>query len=240
MHIIHKSKIGSTNDVAKQLARTGYFGPLWIYADQQTSGRGRLDRIWISQKGNLFCTGLYPHDTDIKSAALFSYVAALALVDVLSGFIKDAKITIKWPNDVLVAGQKIAGILLETGRTNSQQWLVVGMGVNVLSCPDIAGTTKLAAHMGRAVPSPKTLLLNLIDKYQHRAGQYQRFGFEHIRQAWLKNAHGLGAPVRANRAGETIQGVAIGLDKGGALEIRTHRGRVEKIHAGDVFFSDKN
>lgn len=246
MRFIHIPEIDSTNAEAKRRAEAGDTGPLWISADIQTLGKGRRGREWVSNTGNLYCTGLYPHDGNLASAAKLSFVAALAVADTLDQYIDPSLIQIKWPNDVLVAGKKISGILLESGTEEGQLWVAIGTGINLLNHPDNSETpaTHMLAHIvadDMEGPEPlyagkEPVLAIFAARFDHWRKVYLESGFTAIQKAWTKRAKGMGEAVNARLPNQTISGIALGLDDDGALSIQTKDGRVEKIHAGDVFF----
>lgn len=222
------------------MAESGDFGPLWITAKCQSGGKGRRGREWVSDTGNLFCTGLFPHQGTPASAARLSFAAALAVYDTVSGFRKDIEATIKWPNDVLMGGAKVSGILLESGTTNGQLWVAVGIGVNIVSRP--GNTEYPSTYLNADIPSEQHAYLSdvkkkLFERFEYWMENYSQNGFEPLRIAWLERAQGMGGPVTARLPNETIEGTAMGMDTDGALEVKIHSGETVKIHAGDVFFS---
>ena len=222
------------------MAETGDFGPLWITAKRQSLGKGRRGREWVSKPGNLFCTGLFPHKGALASAAQLSFAAALAVHDTVAHFRPDADTKIKWPNDVLMNGAKISGILLESGTTNEQLWVAVGIGINIGSAPE--DTPYPTTYLHENTPqTPRPLISEvkhkLFARFEYWMEAHIRDGFEPLRTAWLDRAQGIGGSVTARLPNETIEGTAIGMDKDGALEVQTHSGKTIKIHAGDVFFS---
>ncbi len=240
MKFVHHPSLDSTNLEAGRRAEAGDLDPVWISAEIQTAGKGRRGRDWISNKGNLFCTGLYPYEGELADAAKLSFAAALALADTLDAYIDPDIISIKWPNDVLVSGRKIAGILLESGCHKGKNWIATGMGVNLVSSPEIAGTktTHLSAHLksGKSV-NPQTMLTLLAKRFDHWRLLYMKSGFTPLRESWLLRTQGIGGAVIARLPNQTIEGIALGLADDGALELKTKSGQVVKIHAGDVFFS---
>src|SRR5262249_47981168 len=126
--------IDSTNEEARRRAGAGARGPLWIWAQRQTAGRGRRGRAWESPLGNLSCTLLFAPHATAAAAARLSFVASLAVRDLVAELLPDAEVKVKWPNDVLLDGRKTSGILLESaGETGSGDlpWLAVGIGVNL-------------------------------------------------------------------------------------------------------------
>jgi len=236
--VIRHPVLDSTNIEAKRLAETGNWGPLWVVADKQTAGTGRRGREWVSDTGNLFCTGLFPYEGDVASAARLSFAAALAVAETLDHYIDTNSISIKWPNDVLVGGEKVSGILLESGTDQEQLWVAVGIGINLMSAPQDTETpaTHVLRHMSNNGDDLGNALNILIERFEHWYGTYSKNGFEPLRTAWLERAQGLGGVVTVRIPNKTIQGTAIGLEADGALSVKTHCGEIVKIHAGDVFF----
>jgi len=247
VRFLHHGLLDSTNAEAARLAAKGILGPLWISAERQSSGKGRRGRNWVSETGNIYCTGLYPHDSDLASAARLSFAAALAVADTLGHYIDPELVVIKWPNDILVDGKKIAGILLESGSYKHTVWIAIGIGINLSSYPQDSDypATHVLAHIDPDKldgPEPvftgaKPVLALLAARFDHWRTVYLKSGFAPLREAWLNRAVGIGGPVTARLPNVTISGVAQGMDKDGALEIKTDDGKIVKIHAGDVFFS---
>ncbi len=240
MRIISYPVLGSTNDEARRLAEAGEVGPLWVLAHKQESGRGRQGRVWQGSTGNLFCTGLYTATRPLDQIARQSFVAALALYDAMRGWLgSDFPVTIKWPNDILLAGRKAAGILLESGGApGGDTWLAVGIGVNLKEHPP--DPHMHAAHVGEfllpgmTVPSPEQALNAIIERFTHWQAREKAEGFAPIRTAWLAAAHGLGQPIKTS-AGQS--GIFEDLSQNGALVLRQPDGRVIEVTAGEVFFS---
>jgi BirA family biotin operon repressor/biotin-[acetyl-CoA-carboxylase] ligase len=232
-------EIDSTNAEARRWAEAGHRGPVWIIAQRQTAGRGRRGRTWESGAGNLMATWLGVTDKRAAEAAQLSFVAALAVADLLGAYVPASLVTLKWPNDPLVAGRKAAGILLESGtHPLGGIWLAVGVGVNLAKAPALADrpTTALALHMRAPPPKPLEALTLLAERFEAWREVWERLGFEPIAEAWTAKAHGLGEACTARLPGETVRGVAEGLDADGALRLRTSSGVVRRITAGDVFF----
>jgi len=215
---------------------------------RQTAGRGRRGRAWTSGEGNLAATLLLRPEAPRSVTGQLSFAAALAAAEMVSHFAPDAVIQVKWPNDVLAKGRKIAGLLLEGGpisggesRSDPQKtWLAIGIGVNLASFPE--GTefpaTSLAhslAQLGIAPPSPEDALTVLAARFAHWYDAWMRDGFEIVRAAWLARASGLGSPIRARLPNETRSGVFEGIDESGAL-LLNEGASVRAIAAGEVFF----
>jgi BirA family biotin operon repressor/biotin-[acetyl-CoA-carboxylase] ligase len=232
-------EIDSTNAEARRRAEAGETGPLWITALRQTAGRGRRGRNWDTGEGrNLAATYLFVTDRKPAEAAQISFVAALAAAELAAAFVPASLVSLKWPNDLLIGGGKAAGILVESGVVSDGLWVAVGMGVNLAQAPDIPErpTTTFAAHMSVAPPAPLAALDVLAAALQRWRGLWEGSGFPAIAAAWSEHAHGLGETCVARLPGETITGVAEGLDVDGALRLRTPDGQVRRITAGDVFF----
>jgi BirA family biotin operon repressor/biotin-[acetyl-CoA-carboxylase] ligase len=232
-------EVDSTNAEARRRAEAGARGPLWITARRQTAGRGRRGRSWETGAGNLAATYLAHTDKPPAEAAQVSFVAALAVADLAAAYVPASLISLKWPNDPLIAGRKTAGILVESGaHPTGGLWLAVGCGVNLATPPDAAEqpATAFAEHMRAPPPTPLDALSVLAEAFERWRGLWERLGFAPIAEAWTIKAHGLGETCIARLPGETIHGVAEGLDGDGALRLRTAPGAIRRITAGDVFF----
>ncbi len=229
--------LDSTNEEARRLAEAGQEGPLWITAARQTAGRGRRGRAWTMAEGNLAATLLLRPDASQAVTGQLSFAAALAAAEMVQHFASTAAVTVKWPNDVLAEGRKIAGILLEGGaQKDNKAWLAIGIGVNLAHHPD--GTPFPATslpQLGIAPPSCDEALGLLAARFAHWYDIWMKDGFEPLRAAWLKRASGLGAPVTARLPYETRQGVFEGIDASGAL-LLNEQGHIRAIAAGEVFF----
>ena len=237
-------ELDSTNAEARRLAEAGEVGPVWIAARRQTAGRGRRGRVWEQGAGNLAATLLIHSDKPPGEAAQLSFVAALAVGDLARACVPASLVTFKWPNDVLVAGAKLSGVLIESGRASSDGlWLAIGVGVNLASAPTGPGihATSLADHLqsqASASPAPEAALGLLAEAFERRIAAWIDGGFEPVRAEWLASAWGLGERCTV-RVGETaLAGFAEGLDIDGALLLRLDDGSVRRITAGDVFFGE--
>lgn len=231
----HK-ELDSTSSEARRLAESGEQGPLWIVAERQTAGRGRRGRPWETLTGNLAATLLLRPDAPANMVGQLSFAAALSVADTAAHFAPLAAIAVKWPNDVLAEGRKLAGILLESGQDATGTWLAVGIGINLAAAPE--GTEFPATafpDLGVAPPSPDAALTLLAGRFAHWYDGWMSGGFETLRTAWLARAGGLGLPIRARLPHETRHGLFEGIDKNGAL-LLNEQGRVSAISAGEVFF----
>jgi BirA family biotin operon repressor/biotin-[acetyl-CoA-carboxylase] ligase len=229
-------EIDSTNAEARRRAEAGERGPLWITARRQTAGRGRRGRGWETGAGNLAATLLVHTAKPPGEAAQISFVAALAVADLASAYVPASLVSLKWPNDPLIGGRKAAGILVESGpHPAGGLWLAVGCGVNLATPPDTAErpAAAFAQHMRAPPPQPLAVLAESFERWR---ALWERLGFPPIAEAWTAKAHGLGEACTARLPGETIAGIAEGLDSDGALRLRIAPGVVRRITAGDVFF----
>ncbi len=236
-------ELDSTNAETRRLAEAGELGPVWIAARRQSAGRGRRGNIWETGAGNLAATLLIRTDRPPGEAAQLSFVTALAVGDLARAFAPPDLVAFKWPNDVLLAGAKLSGILIESGRApDGSLWLAIGVGVNLVSAPapDIKAST-LADHLKAGTAAPpiaETALAVLSTSLAERIAQWTRSGFEPVRAEWLASAAGMGARCTARLGQGTLHGVAEGLDIDGALLLRLDDGAVRRITAGDVFFGE--
>ena len=220
------AETGSTNDDVAALARDGAPEGLWLRADRQSGGRGRQGRAWQSPPGNLYASTivrLRPGDPPAPTLAL---VAAVALQEVVAAEVPEVRI--KWPNDLLADGAKLAGILLE----REGDAVVVGFGVNVAHHPEgLAQPTTSLAALVRPAPDAARLCERLAQGFAARLEQWRREGLAPLRSAWIAAAHPVGTPLATSEG----RGAFDGLDESGALRLRLPDGQRRLIHAGDVF-----
>ena len=227
------SETGSTNADLLRDAATLPEGT-WLRAERQTGGRGRLGRQWQSPAGNLYASTLVrvmPGDPDAPGLALVAGVAVHAAAAVWAGANAGA-LRLKWPNDLLVDGAKLVGILLE----RSGDAIVIGIGVNLAAAPDGLGrtTASLGALTGTP-PDPAAFLEDLAREFALWLGRWRAQGLSAVRTAWLERAHAVGSALSAQGSdGVRYEGLFDGLDRDGALRLRLADGSVEIIRAGDV------
>ncbi|MBI3514118.1 MAG: biotin--[acetyl-CoA-carboxylase] ligase [Proteobacteria bacterium] len=236
-HLIVHDSVGSTNDVARELAGQGAADGTVVWAERQTAGRGRLGRRFASPPGNLYVSFVLRPAIGPAVAPQLSFVAAVALVEAARAVLPGrVAVSVKWPNDVLVDGRKVAGILLEAATTTAGalDFVVLGIGVNVTSHPaDTAyGATDLTAT-GAAVTVP-ALLARLADALLSWRGRWLADGFAPVRAAWLAHARGLGAPIDVRLGDTLISGRFADLDADGALIVESAGGARQRVTAGDV------
>ena len=228
----------STQDVVRGLAETGEPEGLAVQALQQTKGRGRHGNDWVSPMGNLYISKLLRPTCRADKAGQLAFVVAVALSDAMDDVIEDGHAkTLKWPNDILIDGKKISGILLESklDKHGRIDYLVVGTGVNIFAPPEGAIGLDSIKKERLAVNTFRDLFL---DKLHARYISWQDKGFAEIRQSWLKQAHGLGQEMRIRLPEITYHGVFDGIDDNGTL-IATVDGERRTFTAGEVHFGDK-
>ena len=230
--------LGSTNAEALALARRGERGPLWITARQQTAGRGRRGRAWVSLPGNLYATLLLGDPGPAECAAQLSFVSALALHDAIRDLAPGLRpaLTLKWPNDILCGGAKLAGILIEGERVADGFAVVVGIGVNCQHHPVQAAypATDLAAS--GAPISAENLFAALSARMVERLAQWAKgAGFDAIRGDWMARAAGIGGEIRVRLSDSEFSGRFEALDEQGRLLLRLADGSLQVITAGEVF-----
>jgi BirA family transcriptional regulator, biotin operon repressor / biotin---[acetyl-CoA-carboxylase] ligase len=225
----------STNTEALARARAGTPGPLWIAARRQTAGRGRRGRTWVSEPGNLYATLLLTEAGPPARVAELSFAAALAVHDAVLQAVPAlaGRLSLKWPNDVLLDGAKVAGILIEGETIEGAVAAAIGIGVNCAHHP--GGTAYPATDLAGAVP-PDGLLAILSRTMTDRIAQWDRGrGFAAIPLDWLSRAASLGEPVRVTVGAEERAGRFDGLDEAGHLLLTLVDGTTQRIAAGDVF-----
>ena len=232
--------LGSTNAEALARARAGERGPLWISARHQEAGRGRRGNAWASAPGNLYASLLLSEPSPQAVAPQVSFVAALALHDAVADCAPQIGplLSVKWPNDLLIGGAKVAGILIEGENQTSNRIgfsVIIGFGVN---CADHPADTPYPAtdlsHAGSSV-TPEQMLRALAAAMHRRLAQWQRGqGFASVRADWLKRAAGLGRDIRVRLPDREFSGSFEGLDDAGHLLVRGPAG-LTTVSAGEVF-----
>lgn len=218
-------------------------GPAWFLGLEQTAGRGRRARAWVSPRGNFHGSLLLFPAERPDQVALRSFAAALALRDALvtlTGL--PQAFSLKWPNDVLLNGAKVAGILLEASSTGAGvQALAIGIGVNLIAHPDQSvleegalPAVSLLSETGMRV-TPEAFLDALAPAYAKWEAVFTAQGFAPLREAWLSQAAKIGEQIRARTGKDTFYGVFETIDSQGNLILATATGQMA-IPAAEVFF----
>jgi BirA family transcriptional regulator, biotin operon repressor / biotin---[acetyl-CoA-carboxylase] ligase len=227
------AETGSTNADLLLLSRSGADDGLWLRAERQTAGRGRQGRAWASPEGNLYASTLVRLRPGDPPAATLALVAAVALEEVIGKLLQSFHtLVLKWPNDLLLDGAKLSGILLE----RAEDAIVVGFGVNIAHHPDLSDrlTTSLAAQ-GLAV-TPAEFAQRLAEMFAAWLHHWRHDGLAPIVARWTERAHPPGTPLIARLPdGTGVEGTFDTLAKDGALVLRLADGGVRVIHAADVF-----
>jgi BirA family biotin operon repressor/biotin-[acetyl-CoA-carboxylase] ligase len=216
------------------LAGEGAAEGLWLRAERQTGGRGRMGRNWESPDGNLHCSTLVRLKPDDPPPATLALVAAVAVWQALDALLP-GRVNIKWPNDLIIGAAKLSGMLLERSRDA----VVIGIGVNVMAQPDIPDrpTTSLWAQ-GAVDATPGVLLENIAACFRDGVSSWRTYGLAPIQARWLAAAHPAGTPLRASLPdGTVVEGRFSTLDEQGALILDLADGGTRAIHAGDVFLA---
>ncbi|MBR0852312.1 biotin--[acetyl-CoA-carboxylase] ligase [Bradyrhizobium diazoefficiens] len=239
-------QIGSTNAEALERARSGERGPIWFVTSEQTAGRGRRQRAWIAPRGNLAASILEVTTIAPSVAATLGFAAGLAEEAALQKVSLEASLrlgegrpryALKWPNDLLAGGRKLAGIGLEAEPVDNGLAVVVGIGTNVVAAPEGTPTPAVSlAALGVQI-SAEELFSALSDAWVEFRGIWDDGrGFAEIRKLWLARAAGLGERVAIHTGTMTLEGIFDTIDDTGCLIVRTTEGRRVPVAAGDVFF----
>lgn len=224
---------GSTNADLLILAADGACEGIWLRAERQQGGRGRLGRPWHGEEGNLYTSTLvrlHPEDPPAPSLAL---LAAIAVHDALSAVAPETVFRIKWPNDIMVGSAKISGMLLE----RAGEAVVVGIGINVTHHPVLADRDTTCLHaLGRAEVSAQLLIELVAARFADYLQLWRSGGVAVMRSLWLARAHAPGTMLRASLPdGNRVDGTFETLDSEGNLIMRLVNGQRKVIHAGDIF-----
>ncbi|WP_193170539.1 biotin--[acetyl-CoA-carboxylase] ligase [Nisaea nitritireducens] len=233
--ILGYDSVSSTNDEADSLAQNGAPDRTLVWARSQSSGRGRLGRAWVSPEGNLYTTALLDPGAPLGRLQELSFVASLAVYDTVAGLLPDAELVLKWPNDVLLGGAKISGILTETRVRGDHVVALLGVGINLTHAPGGARypTTALADHLAAPL-TVEGLLEHYLKALSARYALWCTDGFEPIRKAWVARSRWIGRKVSVENGGQKIIGHYDGIEADGSMSISGDDGEKHRISAGDV------
>ena len=231
------NQVKSTNDVAKSYCQNTSGQYLVVQADTQISGRGRRGHVWVSLYGNLFFS--IALEFNLEKCGILSLISSLSLLNVIKSLNSQADVKLKWPNDVLLNGAKVSGILLEKGPDN---YIIIGIGVNIKETPKIDNglykTTSLAATNinVKALDFMQMYLL----KFEENLCAFMENGAEFVVGRWLEYAKGLGNKIAIKNDFKEMKGIFFGLDEAGNLLLKI-QDEVQTVLAGDIFIlSDAN
>ncbi len=231
--IKHFEQVESTNSLALSLARTYQIDHNHIIlTDSQTGGKGRMGRSWASPVGNLYFSLALKPQKSIATNSQLSFVAAVAMGLAIAEFSKDAKeINYKWPNDILLEGRKVAGILLESDA----DFVILGIGINIKSHPE--QTSYPACNLdgqGFEITDKINLLEKFLDNFSNLYQKWLDFGFTPIRNLWLERAFNLNQEIAVNLPNQSLRGIFRNLDEQGNLLLEINN-QIQLIASGEVF-----
>jgi BirA family transcriptional regulator, biotin operon repressor / biotin---[acetyl-CoA-carboxylase] ligase len=230
----HLPTVDSTNLHAARLSNSGQELPFWVIADEQTAGRGRNDRRWVSEPGNLYASIAFAPGCEPFHLPQLGIVAAVAVFDTVERWVPAGRTNLKWPNDCLVDGAKVSGILIESlnGASGS---IVIGCGINVVSkpsSPDYPTTSLRDYH--KDVPT-MAVFESLHDQLSAWLSVWQRGEmFSRIREEWMSRAKCRGQSLSVINGKARIEGICHGLNEHGALMLERNDGTIVPVYAGDV------
>jgi BirA family biotin operon repressor/biotin-[acetyl-CoA-carboxylase] ligase len=237
--IISLAEVGSTNDYAKKLAAYGAGEGTVVVAETQAAGHGRLGRRWVSPRGGLWFSVILRPEIRAAYAVRLVFVAGLAVAETLCN-LYGLKVETKWPNDVLVDGRKICGILSEMNSIGERvTFVTIGIGVNAnfakTNLPEELGerATSLVDELGRKIQLEK-LLIALLENLEATYGVFKEGAFVSLLSEWKKYATFLGREVEVVYGDEKVCGVAMDIDDEGALLLKLNDGATKRVLVGDV------
>ena len=229
-------ELPSTSDLVRTRAEAGEPAGLAVLARRQTQGRGSRGRAWSTPTGNLAISILLRPNLAVRDAACMSLLTSLALAEAVAAILPPGPaLALKWPNDLMLNGQKLAGILLDSHGDGAGRvaWLIPGIGVNLAYAPQLPDRIAacLADHM--PAPRPEDFAPSLLDRLGHWSGIHATAGFPPIRAAWLTHAQPPGSPMSLKLGSEMLSGTFAGLDDDGSL-LMAHDGAVRRYSTGEV------
>jgi BirA family biotin operon repressor/biotin-[acetyl-CoA-carboxylase] ligase len=230
--------IPSTNDLAFELASNNQINNNHvIVAKQQTLGHGRYGRDWNSPKGNLYFSLILRPDRKLEDPSLLSFIAAVSLSQSILNLDSSVNIAHKWPNDILINDKKVAGILLKSsGEHNKKDFIIIGIGVNINSHPKdtVFTATDLKSEKIDDLELDKILKI-FLDNFNNFYHKYLDFGFDPIRNIWLKNAFKLGKTIVAKTQSQKVTGKFKDLNNSGNLILEDDNKDIKIISSAEIF-----
>ncbi len=234
--IDHHACVESTQTLLKEKAKGGAQEGCVVSAEKQTAGRGRQGKVWIAPEGNLSMSFLLRPHCSPAQAGQYSFLVAVALSKTLDKYIEKGHVKhLKWPNDILIDGQKCAGILLESDLSDEGkiEALYIGVGVNILHAPPERCALQ---EVSSQEVSASLLLAKFLENIKKYINLYKENGFLSIREIWMEEAYKLKEEIKVRLPDKTLTGVFEGLDEDGALLLRLDNGVLERVSAGEVYF----
>ena len=240
-------EIDSTQEEARRRFLAGVGGPLWVLAARQTAGRGRRQRAWQSPPGNLHLSLLFRPEAPLRRWPELSLLASLVAAKSIERLAAQSgrrelreDVALKWPNDVLLRGRKLGGILLETVQAphedGQRQALIIGWGINLATAPpaeEVRWPAIALAETGLQ-PHPGLVFETLRDAFWRWYQVWQAHGARNVHQAWRKRAFGLGGMIRLRHGDEELRGRFVDIEPTGALVMELPDGTRKMLHAGEV------
>lgn len=231
-------EVESTQDMIHEAAAQGLEEGVVVQSMIQLGGKGRRGNEWVSPVGNLYLSLLLRPECLVQEAGQISFVIAVAASAMLDDYIDTDKHkkTLKWPNDILIDGLKLSGILLESGMIGSNlDYIVVGMGMNIFAKPELATCLNDVAKEPIYINKVRD---NFLEKLEHFYDLWQKKGFAPILELWLNKAHGLGEPITARLPNAEFKGRFKTVQDDGAVVLEMPDGSDKIIHAADVYFGE--
>ena len=243
--VYYFEELDSTQNFAQQIAADKKENGTIVIAEKQTSGRGRLDRKWTSPKGGIWFSLIIHPKFDVSSSTLIPILSAVALSKSIKKIL-GVETEVKWPNDIILNGKKVAGILVDASvQANDIDYLILGIGINfdidtkklekrLSKTPNFYGVNSLRGNNNKT--PPKILLKEFLFQFEKNLSSLDKGEKAKIVKEWTKNAAGIGRKITINTSSGKISGIAQGIDTDGALKIKTKK-KIERVLVGDVDLS---
>lgn len=236
--VVHRQVVDSTNNLAKELAGRGEAEGTVVISEEQSRGKGRLERAWTSPRGGIWLSIILRPEVLPSEASRFTLLAAVSVAKAIEKLGIEPEI--KWPNDVLIDGKKICGILLElSAQPDKVDYLIIGFGINAniekskLPRESRARATTLADALGKKV-NRQNLVADLLLELEKDYGRLMKGGWKHIKKEWMAQSKMLHKKVELNTLHGVVEGEFAGVDESGAMRLRLPQGDVKTFAAGDV------
>jgi BirA family biotin operon repressor/biotin-[acetyl-CoA-carboxylase] ligase len=230
-------EIDSTNSEAIRMAKNCPSENYLILANNQTKSRGRNNKTWHSNPGNLHSSILLKHNLNLSYLPQISFVTAIAVYKTICSLIGSTSsfIKFKWPNDILINDKKVSGILLEAININNYHYLIIGIGINLKQSPiNIKQLTTNLADENIEAKDSKEMLNILMVNFEKSFNQWQEKGFGKIREFWLKRAYKLGENITVNDGSKRITGIFKDIDQVGAIRLQLDDGKIMSLFSAEV------